>query len=372
MERSLYKRDSKGQIREWKMEIDGDRFRTHSGLKDGNLAVSEWTVATPKNVGRSNETTAEEQAQAEVAAQYGKKLRGEYYDDIADIESPKIFKPMLATDYAKRKDKIDWNRQYVYAQPKLDGIRCIARKEGLFTRTGKPITACPHIYESLAPAFEAFPDLVFDGELYNHDLKADFNEIVSMVRREKNSKDDLAKSRHMVEYHVYDIAGRLFQDKNFIKRNDWLFKMVETKDKSDQVYFVETTEVEDAEHADELIEFYVEKGYEGLILRLDKPYEQKRSKNLLKYKKFDDAEFEITGFLEGKGNWSGAAKVVQIRDGDFTGEASMSGTRESCTEIWNDPSDYIGKKVTVQYFGKTPDGALRFPTVKAIHKKERW
>ena len=78
------------------------------------------------------------------------------------IPAPKAkpFRPMLAKTYAG-------NVAFpVIAQPKLDGVRCIARKDGLFSRDGNPITTQPHIEAALAPLFAAEPDLVLDGELW--------------------------------------------------------------------------------------------------------------------------------------------------------------------------------------------------------------
>ncbi|MCK4501332.1 hypothetical protein KAU11_12600, partial [Candidatus Babeliales bacterium] len=54
--------------------------------------------------------------------------------------------------------------KYVYSQPKLDGVRCIASKDGLHTRGGKSIVTCLHIEEQLQPFFEKFPDEILDGE----------------------------------------------------------------------------------------------------------------------------------------------------------------------------------------------------------------
>ena len=74
---------------------------------------------------------------------------------------------MLAHDYTKRPQSNG------YSQPKLDGIRCVVDKNGMWTRAGKPINSCPHIFESLKKFIEDNPNMIIDGELYNHELKAD-------------------------------------------------------------------------------------------------------------------------------------------------------------------------------------------------------
>jgi DNA ligase-1 len=177
--------DSKGKIREWRIEIEGPKYRTVSGLKDGKQVNSEWKYATAKNEGRSNATTPEEQAKAEVQALYTNRLERDYHKNIKDVGKSRFFKPMLADEWGHRKDKIEYP---VWVQPKLDGVRCIASKDGLYSRQGKPILAAPHILEALTPLFEINPDLILDGELYNHDLKEDFNKIISLVRKTKPNK----------------------------------------------------------------------------------------------------------------------------------------------------------------------------------------
>ena len=84
----------------------------------------------------------------------------------------KNFKPMLACVYADQ-DQIDWG-DYVYMQPKLDGIRCLFTKDGAFSRTGKQFMNVKHIEEDLQDLFKVCPWIALDGELYNHNLKDDF------------------------------------------------------------------------------------------------------------------------------------------------------------------------------------------------------
>ena len=94
-----------------------------------------------------------------------------------------------------------------FSQPKLDGIRCIATSEGLFSREGKEFVAAPHIQQALEDVFDKHPGVVFDGEFYNHDYHDDFNAIVSAVKRTKPSSEDLEVSAKLVQYHVYDLPS---------------------------------------------------------------------------------------------------------------------------------------------------------------------
>ena len=365
---TLYKLDSKGKVREWRMEIDGARFRTVSGLQEGKQVTSGWKSTIAKNVGKANATTAEEQAIAEVDAIYTKKLDREYHTDIKTIAKPKIFKPMLAAKWEDRLDKIDYP---VAVQPKLDGVRAIIKADGVWSRQGKRFLAVPHIEEQLAPLFVQYPNMVLDGELYNHDLRDDFNKIISLVRKTKPTEEDLAESAETVEFHVYDFAHYL--DLPYFERGMALAQFVENnQEKIPSVKFTQTDFAETEEQVDELYGGYIGQGFEGGIIRLDTLYEQKRSNGLLKRKDFDDAEFEIVSVEEGQGNWAGFAKqlVIKLPD-DTTQQAGMAGTQEYLKQVLAEREDYVGGEATIQYFTKTPDGKLRFPVSKALFKKAR-
>lgn len=362
----LYKKDTKGNIRSWQAEINRDEYRTISGLVGGKLITSEWTIVYGKNSGKSNETTSEEQCLSEVQSMYKKKMDSNYYSDIELVDGEKFYKPMLATKWHQRKNKISYSDN-IYIDPKLDGVRCIATSSGLYSRTGKKIISCDHIIEELSAVFEGSPDLVLDGELYNHELKEDFNRIISLVKKTKITKKELDESRALVQYHIYDMPS---SDLFFSERKEILSSIIP---KSDHLVVVSSTKVNNEDELDEAYSNYVSDGYEGGMIRIDGPYEQKRSNNLIKRKDFDDSEFKILRLEEGKGNWSGAAKriIFKLEDGRECG-AGLKGTYEYGKTLLENKESYIGKTVTVQYFGLTPDGIPRFPIAKILHKEARW
>ena len=195
----IYKRDTLGKIRFWQAEVDDVNYRTIAGVEGipSTHVVSGWTRCVGKQ-GRTNQ----EQAEFEAAADMKKKLEREYRNAIADVDTKRSawVKPMLAHKYE------GWQGP-CFSQPKLDGIRCIATASGLFSREGKEFVAAPHIQRALEPVFARYPELVFDGEFYNHDFHDDFNAIVSAVKRTKPSEADLEVSAKLVQYHVYDLPS---------------------------------------------------------------------------------------------------------------------------------------------------------------------
>jgi DNA ligase-1 len=350
----IYKLDSTGRRRVWYIEQDGSRYRVHSGLDGGNLAVTGWTTAVGKQ-GRTDVT----QADFEIASAYENKLTREYHRTVETVSNgAHFFKPMLAKEFT------GWVGP-CYVQPKLDGIRCIANRDGLWSRQGKPITAVPHIHAALAPLFEIDPAFVLDGELYNHGLKDDFNTITSIVRKQNPTADELELAEKSIEYHVYDLPSS--GEQRFALRSALLIGYLQKLDCS-WVIPVETVVAHGPEQLDAFYGRCLEQGYEGQMVRLDAPYEQKRSKHLLKRKEFQDAEFEVIAIEEGQGNWAGVAKAVRCRlpDGRVFG-AGIRGTRERAAELLGETH----KVATVRYFALTPDGIPRFPVVTKFHGAER-
>jgi DNA ligase-1 len=347
----IFKRDTSGRIRIWRMEQQASAHRVLSGLRDGAQAATGWTVCQGKQ-GRN----AIEQAEFEIKSAYAYHLKREYFEREDEVDTPRFFKPMLAKKYD----------EFVpgFVQPKLDGIRCIARQDGLFTREGQPILGAPHVHEGLSDVFVEAPDLILDGELYNHELKDDFNSIVSLVRRKEPNPEHLKRSRELVQYHVYDIPS----SEAVFERRWGLLEQAVLRAPNDIVKLVPTYHAPDQDQYDALHGRWLEEGYEGSMWRANVQYEQKRSNGLLKRKEFQDEEFECVSIEEGVGNWAGMAKSVVCRlpDGRTFG-AGIKGNQQRAVELLSE----VHRVVTVQFFHLTPDGIPRFPVVTKFWGEER-
>ena len=353
----LYKRDSKGKLRIWEIQWgysdDTAGTRTISGLVDGKKVTSGWNFSEAKNVGRANATTMITQAESEAKSQWDIKAEKEYFKDVKDVDTYDKFKPMLANDYKKTKVPITSG----FVQPKLDGIRCIVNKNGMWTRSGKAINSCPHIWESLQGFMEQNPHYILDGELYNHELKADFNKIISLVRKVKSTPEDMEEAKGLVQYHVYDMFDTSAPEMTFvnrIKQAHWA--------NNEYVKIVSTDFCDTQDELDEKYSEYMTDGYEGQMVRQDTPYENKRSKNLLKRKQFITEEYDVVSVEEGQGNWAGYAKrfVLKLPNGTEFG-SGVRGNQAQLKELWE--TDTKPTWATLRYFEMTPDGVPRFPVV---------
>jgi ATP-dependent DNA ligase len=379
---TLYKIDTTGKLREWTMIIEDACFHAVKGVVGGKLIEDKPRCCEAKNVGRSNETTPQEQAELEAQAKWQKKLDKDYALSEEEAQNKGYYSPMLAQKYEDRKDGLEYP---LYSQPKLDGIRCIVswdENQGLIakTRNGKIIDAVPHILDSLELFFINNPDAILDGELYNHDLKDNFNKITSLVRKQKpvRSANDtdvsfvkkqdafekrLAEGANIIQYWIYDVPqiGVLREDVSFSTR--FLDCATTLFPQHDSIVPVPTSWIYDEEELNEAYESYINDGYEGQIVRTDSPYENKRSKGLLKRKEFQDAEYRVVGIDEGNGTRTGTAKnlVLWCDEQETEFHSNIKGSFDYLKEVLDNRKDYIGKQATIRYFQLTPDGIPRFP-----------
>jgi len=280
-----------------------------------------------------------------------------------------MIKPMLA--YKVDKKPVDWSEK-VFMQPKLDGVRCIIQLNNnneliAYSRTGKPWLNIKHILHDLKPFFDEHPDVILDGELYNHDLRDDFNKIISLVRKTKPTDLDRSEAAELVQFHCYDYANG--SDSYGIRmRNLSVSDMY-----SYCVKYVPTHRVATQSLSKVIHEQNLNDGYEGSILRLDEPYQRKRSYNLQKFKDFHDTEATIVGYVPGKGKRTGTlGKFLMIDDEgvEFGCPPGKGYNYKDLANILNNVSDYIGKRATFTYFERTPAGSYRHPFYKAIRNYE--
>ena len=401
---TLYKRDKKGKVRAWSIEHDSVSYWTISGIHpDGKMTKTAPTFVEQKNVGKANETSLEQQVLNEVASKIQYQIDQGFTYDIPSEE--KRFEVSLANKYQDRIEKNKLDFPY-FVEPKLDGVRCyIKMVDGvirMFSRKHKEFVACPHIAtnEFVTKFFEMYPDAILDGELYNHRLKDDFNKIVSLVKKTKPKYEDLIESAKLVQYHCFDsyypsepqliYSERKTRLLNILKQNNWVRHHLDDVNK-DSFYLVgvgwihyfgggwklqipfETT----TEHFVELsINFYVERGYEGIMLKKDVPYFFGRSFDMLKYKKFFDKEFKIVDFEEGNGNLVGiaAAVICETEDGQ-TFKAGVMGTQDYARDLFTNKDLYKGKMATIVYQSLTPmkdgkGGVPRFGKMREIRNYE--
>ena len=275
---------------------------------------------------------------------------------------------------------IPYKSEQVFIQPKLDGVRCVIQYERrtqpkedvvvAYSRTGKEWKNIQHILEELKPFFQKHPDVVLDGELYNHDLRDDFEKIISLVRKQKPTLVDQHEARLFTQFHCYDMYSPEF-DHNFNVRDEFIMQAIDGE--YEHTVTVDTEEVFDMDDAKK---YHVENlalGYEGSIVRLNTKYQQKRSHSLRKFKDFSDAEATIVGYLDGKGKRTGTLGkfIMQDDEGNQFGCPPGKGyTYKDLANMLSNIHKYMGQRATFTFFERTKAGSYRHPLFKCLRNYE--
>ena len=278
------------------------------------------------------------------------------------------YKPMLA--YKFNNKKVNW-AEPVYIQPKLDGVRCLITKDGAYSRTGKQFKNLAHIELSLIPFFKKHPHIVLDGELYNHELKDDFEKIISLVRKQKPTADDRLEAKELVQFHCYDW---FFPNDKYNLVYQYRMNQLTTTDIYNYcIKHVQASRIHNYEDAKLFHVDMLDKGYEGSIIRLNGLYKHGRSYDLMKFKDFSDAEATIIGYEEGKGKRQGTLGKFLMQDdegNEFGCPPGKGFTYKDLANMLLNIHDYIGQRATFTYFQRTNAGSYRHPLFKALRNYE--
>lgn len=389
--KTLYKLDSKGKVRSWQIEVKFSGYYpkiiTTAGLLEGGKTVTEVVITTGKNIGRTNETTALQQAEFEAQATWNLKVRSGYVEDITQVRQAVLGSgipaPMLAQKYSPNGEQkssktlvqMKLAGQKIHVQPKLDGNRCLIKinSDGveMFTRKGDRMLPLPHIEEQILSCYEHIlksdKTFILDGELYTTEFS--FNTLNGLIRREEKTDEHLEMLRQ-VNYHIYDVmagdlcyAERLCLIGQFRHTNIKLIPSFEI--------IASDTEIR------KVMELFLADGYEGLMIRrLDTPYQNKRSWSLMKYKDFQDAEYKVVDIIEdARGGGIIGAFVLEMnepavdRDGREikTFRAGIKDlSQDEGRKMLANKQDFIGRYATVEFFSLSEYSVPRFGKLKGF------
>jgi len=354
--KTLYGLDKSGGYKEWSIWTDGSYLVIKHGKLGGKMQIKSEEVHG-KNIGRSNETSPEQQAELEAESRYKKQLDKGYRPTKEELTELPLL-PMLAADYLKQGHRIKYP---CYASAKLDGVRCLAiRHEDrveLKSRGGKEYSV-PHIQGQLLTIMRVGD--IWDGELYIHGKYLE--EVVSAVKKWNDNTPD-------IEYIIFDmVKNEAYEDRLISMQalRRYTLSCMEVP----HIDVIEFCELQDDAHMKQKHKEYVSRGYEGIMLRnFEGMYESgKRSADLQKYKEFFDEEFEIVAVGEDK-NGNAVLCVFDTTAGEtFTVCYGDFEQRKHQLEHWR---EYIGKWLTVKYQTRYKDSKLpQFPTGVMIRETD--
>jgi DNA ligase-1 len=310
-------------------------------------------VATPKNLGKKNETSAEKQAEKEALSKWTQMKRKKYHESIEAAQSFDGYKPMLASTFEDHSSKLKYA---LFVQPKLDGLRCIAfwRDDRVVLQSrGNKEYNLPHIKAAIEPI--VMQGIVLDGELYAHGVG--LQSINSLVRKPREESEQ-------IQYWVYDVVSDSPFSGRSLQRNRAL-----GDHPSPHLRLVPTDMANSEPDVYRLQRHYVAEGYEGAMVRtIENPYRQgARSKELLKVKSWRDSEYEVVGCKVGKDGLP--VFVCCVADGR-TFDVRPKGTEAERMKMLADADSYVGKMMTVKYFDLTEDDLPHFGVGLGIREDE--
>lgn len=249
-----------------------------------------------------------------------------------------------------------------YMQPKLDGYRCIYKNGIMFSRTGKSF-GNNNLFNYFNKLFQV-QDYVLDGELYCEGIN--FNKLQTIL----NTYD--APIPNTLKFVIYDcVPVKDWEIQNCKKPYNERIKNVGeiTFAIADYSKVVEilNEEVQNSTQAAELYKNYLEKGYEGAMIKaINGLYRWKRvtlhSGEMLKLKPYKTLDLKVVGIYEGEKNFKGLAGGIIV---DFNGKPVAVGSGfdvPARKEIIKSPDNFIGRTAEIKFFEETEDGSLRFPT----------
>ena len=376
----LYGKTSTGSIKSWEVEVtdNGDDTATltistmaNIELDDGKVTKRATIIKNGKNIGKTNETSALEQAEKEALAKWTNKQDIEEYQLSAKVALAfQSERPMLAYPYEDKKHLVNWERG-VYGQAKLNGVRCTIKKidEGNITftsRKGKDYTPVMQrhtaLYEQLDAVMTTGSGL--DGELYVPGWE--LNKVTSAVKKYKANTEKL-------QFYLFDFINSF---ETFSTRYGVCIGVIQVLatylEINNGTPFINLVECKILHSEEEMITYHdelVKEGHEGIILRNpDALYTYfYRTSDLLKYKKFFDEEFEIVDTYCETQNVNGVEKNLIcfwcITKDNERFKVQPKGTHEMRAKWWEDRESFIGKQLTVRYqeWSGTEGGARNTP-----------
>ena len=309
---TLYGDPKGGKIKQWSVYVEGNTVTVEWGRVGGKLQTKD-TICTSKSVGKSNETTPEEQALLEANAKWVKQYDNKLYRHTAEeAEVVGELLPMLAIDGSKKPEKIKYP---CHIQAKLDGVRCMVyfdeaeQEVKAISRQGKFYDLHQELKSELTEMLSYYEIDKLDGEMYLHDNSIKLQHIVSAVRNKKNPLNT------KLEFHLFDVP---------VKNMVWEKRAKLLPDIQDTTFIkvVKFNVCETVEQLQDSVALYMGDGYEGTIVRNYKgKYDfNHRSSDLIKVKVMQDSEAYVVACREDKNgegvltcHWNGVEFDVKMK-----------------------------------------------------------
>lgn len=194
---------------------------------------------------------------------------------------------------------------------------------------------------------ENWPYTAMDGELWS--ARGKFEQISACVRTTSSSGECWKNIKLM----IFDLP---LQTTSFTKRIDLMKRIVEVAD-SPYLQAIEQKKIKDTKGLYTLLDNIVNNNGEGLMLHLaSAKYRSGRSNNILKLKKYQDAEAKVIAYTPGKGKYKGFLGAIKVK----TPEGIIFKIGSGFSDKQRKQPPKIGSIITYKYTGKTQRGVPKF------------
>ena len=333
---TLYKINTKGTTQVFNITIDGPVYTREWGTLGGKQQTKS-TTAVGKNIGKANETTPEQQAILEAKAIWTKKQKSGYSTTITS--TPTVNLPMKVNEYQKHIKKIKFP---AYTSPKLNGVnaeyRLINNDLKLFSRGGEEYPIPPHQHKAILSILKALNTTSLNGEMYAHGEH--LQDIMAAVKKHNNLTPKLqfcVFDFPLVEGTYQERCSSMYTKRNTIKDIDLT-----------SVPFIQVWLAHSHEEIEDQYNQVMDAGYEGLIIRNSSGLYKynTRSLDVFKYKKTQDAEFEVIDYKLDKNKH--AVYTVKSPSGATFSVKRKGSSAERLKDAQEAPSN-IGKFLNISY-----------------------
>jgi len=297
-----------------------------------------------------------------------------------------VFNVALAQKYEAVAKNVDFETQEWFASRKLDGVRCITIVSpngtvNCYSRAGKEFLTLDKIKTDIAAM--GVRGVVFDGEvcLVDENGDEDFQGIMKEIRKKNHT---IANPKFFVfDYLTLEEFDNQVGTTPLVERLKAGYDLLPETIDCSVLEFLPQEQISNDGQFTEMAKDAEEAGFEGIMVRKNVGYEGKRSHNLLKVKKFHDAEYTVLDAINGNIRWTENGKQIEkeclssiiIEHKGCKVSVGSGFSKEQREMYYESPQDIIGKTVTIQYFeeskNQTGGYSLRFPVVKHIYANGR-
>ena len=346
----------------WKIWIETINDKIYIKRKYG-IINGKITIPNPKEFKNSNK------AKTALYALWRKKKESGFNESNNPNNKSLTIKPMGAHKLDDHFHKIIYP---ACVQTKLDGFRCLANKDSLYSKGMKKFVFLHHIKKEIAKIKELNENIYLDGELYEHGLK--LHNISSLVMKKYASQEN-EKNMIQISYYIFDMFDLSNISTTPFSTRYAKLSNIFTKYKFKYLKLVKCTLAQSYEEVKNINNIYIYDGYEGVIVRnLNGLYKlNSKSYDVLRTKEFKKKNFIIVCAKEGSGTQKGAIIwKLKCLNSSKTFWAIPIGTIKERVEKYktyiSDPSLYIGKKAIVKYLDldNKNDCVSRNPIVEYI------